>query len=340
MQLGQLIELGGKRAKRTKLAGIENDLVQSDYESKKLDVMYDVTLAFVEVLAGQEQLALMQEVVGLSEKTYGAVEQRVTAGKDAPVESAKAKVVVANAKLRRARAERQVASARTRLALAWGSETPRFRYVRGDFYRISPVPPLAALTPLIVGTPDLMRWDTEIRRRHAVLEVERTKRVPDVGVRGGLAHFSETDDTAFIAGLSIPLPAFNRNQGGIEAAGQMLAKTRDDREAAQMNVRAALARALEGASIAFTEASVLTDEIMPAARVAYEAADEGYRQGKFDYLDVLDAQRTLFEARMQYVSSLTSYHTTRAGIERLIGRGLDTMNVTPDHSETGGTSDD
>ena len=63
-------------------------------------------------------------------------------------------------------------------------------------------------------------------------------------------------------------------------------------------------------------------------------------EGKFDYLEVLDAQRTLFDARVQYVSSLTTYHKTRAAIERLIGRGLDTMNDDAGRNEEGGTSDD
>ena len=62
--------------------------------------------------------------------------------------------------------------------------------------------------------------------------------------------------------------------------------------------------------------------MLPVAQRAYEATDEGYRQGKFDYLEVLDAQRTLFEAKVQYVSSLTTYHRARAAIERLIGRSL------------------
>ena len=322
IQLGQLIELGGKRAKRAKLAGIEADLVQSDYESQKLDVMYDVTIAFIAVLAEQEQLALAEELAALAERTAGVVDQRVAAGKDSPVEQAKARVVVANARLQRARAEQRLASARTRLALVWGSRTPRFDSVRGDLHQISSVPPLDELADLIAGNPDVWRWDTEIRRRHAVLEVERTRRIPDVGVRGGLTHFNETDDTALVAGLSIPLPAFNRNRGGIEAAGQRLAKTRDDRAATEMSIRAALARAISEAAIAFTEADVLEDEVVPAARSAYEAAEQGYRQGKFDYLDVLDAQQTLFEARVQYVSSLTAYHESRAVVERLIGRSL------------------
>lgn len=320
IQLGQLIELGGKRAKRTKLAGIEADLTQSEYESKQHDVMYGVTVAFVEVLAAQEQSALVQELVDLSDKTYKVVEQRVAAGKDSPVEQSKAQVVLAEARLVQARTERQLISARTRLALAWGREAFGFDGVQGDFYRISPVPELHEVSDLISENPDVKWWGTEIRRRHATLEVERTRRVPDVGVRGGVRHFNDTDDNAFVVGLSIPLPAFDRNQGGIEAAGQMLAKTRDDREAAEVDIRTMLAATLEKTAVAFTESSVLRDDVLPAAQSAYDAAEEGYRQGKFNYLDVLDAQRTLFEARMRYVSSLAAYHANRAAVERLIGR--------------------
>jgi outer membrane protein, heavy metal efflux system len=322
LELGQLIELGDKRFRRTRVAQIDKDLTQWEYESAKLDVMYEATAAFIETLAAQEQLSLVQELVGLSERSYGAVEQRVAAGKDPPVEQAKARVALANAQLGLARAERQLTSARTQLALAWGSDVPRFRTVRGDFYRVAPAPAFDELTALVADNPDLARWEAQMRRRWAILEVERAQRVPDVGLRAGLRHFNETDDTAFVVGFSIPLPAFNRNQGGIEAAGQMLAKTRDDRAAATMRVRTALARALENVSIAFTEASILADDVLPVAQRAYEATDEGYRQGKFDYLEVLDAQRTLFEAKVQYVSSLTTYHGTRAAIERLIGQSL------------------
>ncbi|UCD53432.1 MAG: TolC family protein [Phycisphaerales bacterium] len=322
LQLGQLIELGDKRFKRTRLAEIDKDLTQWDYESQKLDVMYKVTLAFIETLAAQEQMSPVQELVGLSERTYEAVQQRVTAGKDPPVDQAKARVAVANARLGLARAERQLDSVRAQLALAWGSKTPRFDSVRGDFYRIAPIPAPDDLTPLMADNPDLARWEAQMRRRWALLEVEKAKRVPDVGLRAGVRHFNETDDTAFVMGFSIPLPAFDRNQGGIEAAGQMLAKTRDDRETALMAARTALARALESASVAFVEANVLADDVLPMAQSAYEATDEGYRQGKFNYLQVLDAQRTLFEAKLQYVTSLATYHRSRATIERLIGQAL------------------
>ena len=56
IQLSQLIELGNKRSKRTKLASMEKELAGWDYEAKRLDVFTEVAKAFAEVLAAQEGL--------------------------------------------------------------------------------------------------------------------------------------------------------------------------------------------------------------------------------------------------------------------------------------------
>jgi outer membrane protein TolC len=50
LQLSQLIELGGKRAKRMRLAGLERELTQWDYEVKCLEVLTEAKKAFVDVL--------------------------------------------------------------------------------------------------------------------------------------------------------------------------------------------------------------------------------------------------------------------------------------------------
>jgi cobalt-zinc-cadmium efflux system outer membrane protein len=67
------------------------------------------------------------------------------------------------------------------------------------------------------------------------------------------------------------------------------------------------------------EALSLKEDVLPAARKVFEAAHVGYETGKFGYLDVLDAQQTLFEVSMQYVDALGAYHTALAGAKRLAG---------------------
>jgi len=98
----------------------------------------------------------------------------------------------------------------------------------------------------------------------------------------------------------------------------------------EVNIQTALAQAAQNLATAFTEATVLANDVVPGAQSAFDAATQGYQAGKFDYLDVLDAQRTLFEAKGQYVSSLAGYHKVRADVERLIGRDLDSLKNLPE----------
>jgi cobalt-zinc-cadmium efflux system outer membrane protein len=95
-------------------------------------------------------------------------------------------------------------------------------------------------------------------------------------------------------------------------------------------VRVAVAETYQALSTAVSEIDALKATVIPGAQSAFDAASEGYRQGKFGYLDVLDAQRTLFEARGQYISALATYHKAVADMERAIGRLPDGAGQLPD----------
>jgi cobalt-zinc-cadmium efflux system outer membrane protein len=323
IQLGQLIELAGKRPKRTRLAALDKDLAGWDYESKRLDVMNQVAQAFVDVLAAQERLALLKELMELSEQVYSTVEQRVEAGKDSPVEETKAKVVLTTVQIEWERAKRTLVSVRKQLAATWGDSTPAFDGVAGQFDNVSPIPSDSELTALISQNPDVARWEAELAQRQAAIDLEKAKAVPDPTIFGGTRRFNETDDTAFVLGVSIPLPLFDRNQGSILEAQHRLARAAEERRAAETGVYTTLAESYQALSSSFAEATALRNDVLPGARSAFDAAGQGYREGKLDYLQLLDAQRTLFEARGQYIESLAAYHKASAQVERLIGQGLD-----------------
>jgi outer membrane protein, heavy metal efflux system len=78
-----------------------------------------------------------------------------------------------------------------------------------------------------------------------------------------------------------------------------------------------------GLAAAHIEVTTLKTQILPGAQSAFDAASTGYRLGKFGFLDVLDAQRTLFEAKAQYLRALASYHQALAEVERLIGEPVE-----------------
>ena len=327
IQLGQLIELAGKRPKRTRLAELERELSQWDYESRRLDVMVQVAGAFIDVLAAQEQLALTEELVGVSEQVSTVVSQRVKAGKDSPLEQIKAEVQLSIIQIEWQRAKRILVSARKQLAATWGSKSPAFDKAVGQFDTVLPIPSSAELADKVSQNPDVARWVVEIKQRRAALELEKARAIMDPTVFGGGQHFNDTDETGFIVGVSIALPVFNWNQGRVLEAGHRLSKARAERKAVETNVYAALSEAYQRLSSAFVEATALESNVLPGAQSAFDAARLGYREGKFDFLSVLDAQRTLFEARGQYIVSLAAYHSARADVERLIGRSIDSKTL-------------
>lgn len=325
IQVGQLIELAGKRSKRMHLATLEKDVVELEYQSQRLDVIIEVAKRFIDVLAAQEQLNLTKELVDLSEQAYSAVAQKVDAGKESPVDQTKAKITLSNTRIEFENANKTLISARYQLAATWGSQNPGFVRVEGNFYDVSSIPSLEELTSLISQNPDVARWMVEKDKRRAALDLEKAKATSDIRLGGGFQYFNEGDDAAFILGLSIPVPLFNKNQGNIDEAMYMLAKTEEERKDFEAKTLAALAEAISNLSSSFGEATILKSEVLTSAQNAFEAVRQGYDEGKFEYLEVLDAQRTLFEVREKYIEAMARYHKTRADVERLIGQDLNNI---------------
>ena len=323
IQLSQLIELGGKRAARLALADRERDLAAWDYETVRIDVLTDVSRAFTDVLAAQETVSLTEETAQLVEHVQESVSARVIAGVVSPIEETRATVALAAVRIESARARRALAASRTRLALLWGSSTPAFRVVVGDLTsEPAPLPRFADLMGQIEQSPELARWAAELSQREAALAVERSQRVPDVSVAAGYRRFTDVDSNAFLVGASIPLPFFDRNRGGIEEARSRVAKVYEERRAAQARGTAALADAYEVLASAYDEVAALRSGVLPGSEHAFDAVTEGYRLGRFDFLDVLDAQRTLIGAGRQHLRALSDYHKAVANVERLIGAPL------------------
>ncbi len=330
LSLGQLIELGGKRAKRTQVAALETELAEWDFQSQRLDTLQQVTQAFVGVLAAQERLALAEQLHDLSAEAQAAVAQRVEAGKDSAVEELRADVVLSKSRIELRNATHLLAAARQNLSASWGTRMASFEEAAGDFYLVESVPGSSDANEILATNPDLARWAVEHRQRRAALDLARAQATPDVTVAGGVQRFEESDDSAFIVGLALPIPLFNRNQGGIEEATANLAKARKQQQAAEIEIAAELATAMNALAAAYEGVRILHDEVLPNAQQAFEAAQQGYREGKFDYLYVLDTQRTFFETRMQYIDAVEAYHLAKADVERLTGQALD---LTPWNAE-------
>ncbi|MCC6698275.1 MAG: TolC family protein [Candidatus Hydrogenedentes bacterium] len=349
LSLSQIVELGGKRAKRVALATNEKDLVRWDYEGVRADVIAGTARAYIDVVAAQESLDLQNELVRLAEEVSQTVAARVEAGQVSPIQEGRAGVALSMVQLERDRAVRDLEIARVRLAAMWGSGAALFERAEGSLPDVAPVPPAEQILERVTANPDIARWTAEIAARDARHSLERSRRVPDpvlslglratgLGDRGGSriagdsergfeaartrTAFDDDWDTSLVAGLSFPLPIFDRNQGNIAEAAALASKASDERKAVEVTVRAALSEAVLAAAGACDEAVRLRDEVLSNASGILEKTRVGFEMGKFNYLDVLDAQRTLFEVRTDALDARRRYHLALVDIERLTGDGL------------------
>lgn len=322
LQLSQLVELGGKRTARQHLAQLNHDLAAWDYGMARIDVFTRVTRAFIDVLASQQAVALTGQTMQLVEQTQETVRARVTAGVVSPIEQTKAEVALASARIESDRTRRTLESDKRRLAALWGASDAAFEAAAGDLTVLPAVPTFDALQARLAESPELARWTTEIAQRQAALALERSRRVPDVTVSAGYRRFTQIDSNAFLIAGSIPLPFFDKNRGAIQEAADRAAKAQEEQRLAQGRATAALAEAFRALSIARDEVAALSSSVLPGARETFEAVSEGYRLGKFGYLEVLDAQRTLVAAGGQHQRALSDFHKAATEIERLMGAPL------------------
>jgi cobalt-zinc-cadmium efflux system outer membrane protein len=164
-----------------------------------------------------------------------------------------------------------------------------------------------------------VRWTAVYAQRNAELLLARLKPYPDVRLAAGWRHFNETNDDAVRLSLSVPIPVFDQNQGNILSAQESLAKTQAERAANRNTLIVVAGRAYDSLQGALRELTVLRDLAIPKARLAADAISEGYGQGRFTLLEVLDAQASLAQARLREQEALQNFHVAVATIEGLVG---------------------
>ena len=321
--ISQLIELGNKAEKRRKVALLEKDLSGWDYEARRLDVLTEAGKSFIELLAVQERTELLAELVDVSEQTLKSVTQRVEAGKDSPVEKIKASVALSTVQIEHRQSLQELEKARKLVASFWGNEQPQFIRAQGQLDTITDIPEIDNLRQMLIQNPQLARWEKEIARDKAALELARSKAKPDISIGAGIRRFSETDDNAFVFGVGIPLPISDRNQGGRMEAAYNLSKSYEEQRAARIEVTNRFNQIFTDLSVSFNKIKELRASILPGARDVFDASREAYAEGKIDYLNVLDAQRTYFVSQTEYLDALVSYHKAKTDMEGLVGNSMD-----------------
>ena len=317
--LSQPIELGGKRGARIALSERYQAVAALELERRQNALHADVTAAFHDAARAQERLELAGQSLRLTERGLQVVQGRVRAGTASPIEATRAQVQVSQVRLEQQRAEQAVTVAHQQLAAAIGIAKAGFDRVEPLTKGLSPVPASEPLLDRLAQTADVRLASLQIDQSEAALGVARSQRIPDLTLSIGSQYDRAERERVNVLGVSVPLPLFDRNQGNVLAAARRADQARDLRNGTELRVRSEVVQALAQWRSAGHEVRSFETSILPAAQQAVDVATRGFERGKFGFLDVLDAQRTLVEARTQYLAAQASGTDAQARIQRIFG---------------------
>ena len=323
IQVTQSIELGGKRGARIDVSERDQDAVAIDLERKTNTLRAEVIQAFYSALRAQEGLQLSTQSLELASRGLQVVEGRVKAGKASPIEISRAQVQLSEIQLELNRARLNRSNAYQQLALITGATTPSFEHVEGDLERLPYLPSQAEMLARIADTADVRLSSMQIQRAESSLTLEKSQRIPDLNVSVGSQYDEGLGERVNLLGLSMPIPLFNRNQGNVLAAARGADQARDLRHATELRLRAEAQQAFEQWESARSEVDSISSTLLPTAQQAVEGAVRGFEMGKFAFIDVLDAQRTLVSMRSQYLKSLDEAISAWVSLEKIYGSQLD-----------------
>ena len=316
VKLSQALELGGKRGARIDVASRAQDAAALTLEQRRNILRADVIDSYYSALRAQERLDLAQRSLALAERGLVVANGRVTAGKTSPVEATRAQVQLSEIRLEFNRAQMGLTDAYRRLAASTGSATVEFQAVATQGL---PQLPAAQLLARLEQTAELRLAELQILQGEASVGLEKAQRIPDLDVSIGSQYDAGARERVNLVGVSMPLPLFNRNQGNILAASRRADQARDLRNATELRLRTETRQALDLWQTANSEVRAFNQQILPAAQSAVDSATRGFEMGKFNFLDVLDAQRTLIAARNQYLTATAQVTDAWVRIERIYG---------------------
>ena len=316
----QELPFPGKKSLDRKIGNAGVRLSEAELALRRLELVRDVKAAFFQVLAAERLVEVAGELVNVAESFADTARKRVEAGAATDPEQLRAEIQLEQAKIDLVGFQRKLVAVREGFATVLGR--PDVRDVRLSGTLVD-----SAHTALLEQGPE--RWlpthpstvGARTARDRADLELRRARLEPFPNVKLGVAggRLGETDESIVEFKLSLPLPLIDRARGAKQEARANVAVA----EAELTSIEQALLRAWGTTRhryrAAIEQVTNYRERILPKAERALELMRGGFEQGKFDFIDLLDTQRTTAEARLAYQRKLLELNVAQAELEALLG---------------------
>lgn len=316
----QPIVLGRRIAAAIDEAGAERAARFAEYRAAHRLLMGEVAVEHARLIALREQSRLLRTLRESAARTLTAARARFEARAAPETDVIRPRVEVHRIDAALGRLEQESRASAKRLGLLLGGATVDVDRLEGEAPLIAEPLPAARLEAAVRRRhPSLAAADGEIAAASARLERERAERTPDLDLRlaGGYSGDQDSGVVEFGAGMTLPL--WDVRQGLVFSARFALAQARQRRAAMENDLLARLAEATGEYEAARVQLDAFRERIVPDAQRAFDQTDEAYRAGRSGFLDLLDAQRTLIEARLTLVELAGAAAAAKARVFQIVG---------------------
>lgn len=313
----QTVELGGDRGSRTALARARQEWASAEWLATRAAIDTDVAEAFFDAVEAQERVQLLRLAEQDAERAVQSAGERLRAGAAPAQEQLRARATWSQRRVERAQAERERQSACARLARSWQGDPQAIERLGVPDVEALEIPGLDSLAVFATRQPEVRRARAELAHAEAELRQLRAARVPDITLGVGLRRFAEPAATGWVATIALPFAG----PGTGPAANQSAIASR---EASAVRAEAGLTGSLATWREQHDRFRSLLDSLrelrtngMPAADEALRTIEAGFRAGRFNYLDLQDAQRLRLEQRLLELQQAREIGVTWWGLAQL-----------------------
>ncbi len=313
----QTIPLGGKLGRSRRVFELEAEEIEARREMQRQRVLTDVRALYYASLASDRRIAEWEGLAALTAEAVQVSRQLANVGAaDRPdlleteIEAARTGLSLSVARQTRDRIVRL-------LGAMVGDPTLHPQQLAGSIDDTLPeLTHEEVLGRLLTDSPELTIARLAVARGGASVERAERSSAPDLIVRGGPRYNRELLDVssqgarpvgweaAVDVGLTVPI--FNRNQGGVQAAGADLEWAQAELTRTELSLRARLAEVFASYASAVETARAYRSAILPRAEEAVALHETRFREMGAAYPQVLVARRTLYQARAEHVDALDS----------------------------------
>lgn len=318
VNITQPVITAGKRKLGIKAGKQAQERDEFERDAILLTVIADTKKAFYGVIANQESLSIAQETEKIAKGIYESEKARFEAGEVPVTNSLRAEIELSRAKNLVFNAESNLQNSMKGLLAVMGIPEESLAGATGKLF-MRPVE--LSLTDLEMkmrnNQPRLKASKKNIEIAETQLTLEKRQVIPNINVSAGYKRLSREEMDTVQVGIEIPMPLFNRNQGNIQKGRAISRKTKSENLSVYNDLLFQLKKDFNTYQAERKRILEYNNKILPKTEESLSLILEGYKEGEFGYIDLLDAQRTWAETRILYIESLKNLHLLIADIERL-----------------------